>query len=272
MEGAREEPEPPTTAPPDPVVLAAGDIASCFLQGDENTAAVVERFPDATVLVPGDLAYDSGTVAEFRDCYGPSWGRFKNRTRAVPGNHEYVTGTADPYFAYFGASAGEKGKGWYSFDVGAWHVVALNSNCALVGCAPGSEQGKWLAADLEASSAKCKLAFWHHPRWSSGQHGSQPQVEQLWAAAARGGVDVVLGGHDHNYERFAPIDGIRQFVVGTGGASRYNFAEPVAGSEVRQFNALGVLALTLRAESYDWEFVSAETGTPFTERGTGTCT
>lgn len=257
--------------PPDSVVVAAADVASCSLSTDERTAAVVERYPDATVLVPGDLAYDSGTAAEFRDCYGPGWGRFKDRTRPAPGNHEFLTAGAAAYFDYFGAAAGQGGKGWYSFDLGAWHIVSLNSNCEIVGCAPASEQGTWLAADLAESKAKCKLAFWHHPRWSSGQHGSQPEVEQLWAAAARGGVDVVLNGHDHDYERFAEVDGVRQFVVGTGGASRYTFSEPVAGSEVRATNALGVLVLTLRPGSYDWEFANAETGVPLDERGTESC-
>ena len=263
----------PTTTPPppDPVVVAAADVASCNLSTDERTAEVVERYPEATVLVPGDLAYESGTAAEFRDCYGAGWGRFRDRTRPAPGNHEFISEGAGPYFDYFGAAVGERGKGWYSFDLGAWHIVSLNSNCELIGCAPGSEQGTWLAADLAGSKAKCKLAFWHHPRWSSGQHGSQPEVEQLWAAAARGGVDVVLNGHDHDYERFAEIDGVRQFVVGTGGASRFGFTEPVASSEVRAPNALGVLVLTLRPESYDWEFANAETGAPLDERGTESC-
>lgn len=266
---------PTTTVPttvPDPVVLAAGDVASCFLQGDEHTAAVVARVPDATVLVPGDLAYDFGTAAEFRDCYGPSWGRFKDRTRPAPGNHEYASARAGPYFDYFGAAAGPAGKGWYSFELGSWHVVALNSNCGVVGCGPTSEQTRWFAADLAMSGARCTLAFWHHPRWSSGQHGSQLQVAPLWDAAAAGGVDVVLVGHDHDYERFGLIDGMRQFVVGTGGASRYSFRPAVAaGSEVRQYGAMGVLSLTLRAETYEWEFLNAETGAPFEERGTDLC-
>ncbi|HEV7888563.1 MAG TPA: metallophosphoesterase [Acidimicrobiales bacterium] len=275
---------PPVTAPPVTVpaapapvappaeLLAAGDIAVCGLQGDEATADVVAAHPGAAVAAVGDLVYTQGTAAEFRDCYDPTWGRFKDRTHPAPGNHDYGTGQADGYFGYWGAAAGPAGKGWYSYEVGSWHVVALNSNCGIVGCGPESEQGRWLAADLAAhAGAACSLAYWHHPRWSSGPHGSSTVVDPLWKAAVAGRVDVVLSGHDHDYERFGLIDGIRSFVVGTGGASRYGFGPNVApGSEVRESGPLGVLGLTLRAGSYDWRFLSAAGGA-FADSGTGTC-
>jgi hypothetical protein len=259
-----------TTAAPDPVLLIAGDIADCGLPGSRLTAEVVAAHPDAVVAAAGDLAYDRGTPSEFASCYGPTWGRFKDRTHPAPGNHEYGTGVATGYFGYFGAAAGPAGKGWYSYDVGGWHIVALNSNCGTVGCGPTSEQGRWLAADLAAHRTTCALAYWHHPRWSSGMHGSQAQVDPLWRAVASGGVDVVVNGHDHDYERFAAIDGVREFVVGTGGATRYPIGSGIAGSEARDSGAFGVLELTLHATSYDWRFLPAA-GTAFTDAGSGTC-
>jgi alkaline phosphatase len=267
------EPARSTTAAPkpDPQLLLAGDIASCGLQGDEASAAVVQAHPDAVVAAVGDLAYDRGTEAEFRDCYGPSWGQFKDRTHPAPGNHEYETGRADAYFAYWGEAAGPAGKGWYSYDVGAWHVVALNSTCEMIRCGADSEQGRWLAKDLaDHAGTRCTLAYWHYPRWSSGPHGSLAEVDPLWAAAVAGKVDVVVNGHDHDYERFAPRDGVREFVVGTGGASAYPILNTIEGSEVHDSGAVGVLALTLHAGSYDWRFLGAE-GVAFTDSGSGAC-
>jgi hypothetical protein len=254
-------------------LLAAGDIAVCGSPSDDATADIVVAHPAAAVAALGDLAYDRGTAVEFRDCYGPAWGRFKDRTHPAVGNHEYGRGQARDYFAYWGAAAGPAGKGWYSYDVGAWHVVVLNSNCGLVGCGPASEQGRWLASDLAAHRTRCALAYWHHPRWSSGLHGSDASVDPLWRAAAAGGVDVVLSGHDHDYERFAPIDGVRQFVVGTGGAPNYPVLNREAGSEVRHTGTVGVLSLTLRADSYDWRFLPAagSAGSAFTDSGSAPC-
>ena len=251
--------------------MAAGDIAVCATPSDEATAEVVAQHPGAAVAALGDLAYDGGTAAEFRDCYGPSWGRFKERTRPAAGNHEYGRGQARDYFAYWGAAAGPAGKGWYSYEVGEWHVVVLNSNCGIVGCGPDSEQGRWLAADLAAHRTRCALAYWHHPRFSSGLHGSSEVVAPLWDAMAAGGVDIVLSGHDHDYERFAPIGGVRQFVVGTGGAARYPFRLPAEpGSEARHTGTAGVLQLTLHAGSYDWRFLPAEP-TDFADAGEADC-
>jgi 3',5'-cyclic AMP phosphodiesterase CpdA len=274
---------PPATTPPPrgaATVLAAGDVARCDSDGDELTAALLDRLP-GTVLLLGDSVYDDGSGRQFADCYAPSWGRHRGRTRPAPGNHDYRTAGAAGYYDFFGASAGERGKGWYSFDLGRWHLVALNSNCAEAGgCQAGSEQERWLRADLAAHPARCTLAYWHHPRFSSGtRHGSDPEVGGLWLALYQAGADVVLGGHEHNYERFAPLDpegrvdparGIREFVVGTGGASHYRFGRPLPGSEARDSDRFGVLQLTLRPSGYDWRFHPARPG-PAGDWGCGDC-
>jgi hypothetical protein len=199
----------------------------------------------------------------------------------VPGNHEYLTDQAAGYFAYFGGRAGPKGKGWYSFDLGSWHLIALNSNCWHVGgCQPGSEQERWLRADLAAHPGRCTLAYWHHARFSSGvENGSSDQVAGLWQTLYEGGVDVALAGHEHNYERFAPLNasgqvdrarGVRQFVVGTGGRSHYRFGDPLTGSEVRDSTTFGVLTLQLADQGYRWRFLPAGDG-GFNESGSDTC-
>ena len=246
-------------------VLAAGDVAACDESGDEQTAALLARLP-GTVLGLGDMAYDDGTPSQFQQCYAPSWGRYRARTRPAPGNHDYHDQGASGYYDYFGAAAGPRGKGWYSFDLGGWHLIALNSNCDDIGgCATGSEQERWLRADLAAHPARCTLAFWHHPRYSSGtKHGSQTFMAPIWSALYDGGADLVLSGHEHNYERFAPMDargnldnarGIREFVVGTGGRGPRNFGSIKANSVARHTGILGVLSMTLHDGSYDWQFI-----------------
>jgi 3',5'-cyclic AMP phosphodiesterase CpdA len=184
------------------------------------------------------------------------------------------------YFGAFGAAAGEAPLGWYSYDLGAWHIVVLNSNCEVVGCATGGSQESWLREDLADHPAACTLAIWHHPRWSSGStHGPTTAVTPLFTALYEAGAEVLLSGHEHNYERFAPLNpagvtdharGIRQFVVGTGGRSHYPFGPPLPASEVRNDNTYGVLALTLRANSYQWQFVP-EAGKTFTDSGSTNC-
>ncbi|HEX2027091.1 MAG TPA: cell wall-binding repeat-containing protein, partial [Nitriliruptorales bacterium] len=265
--------------PPDgpPVLVGAGDIAVCGSDGDEATAALLDRF-GGTVATFGDNAYDRGTPGEFADCYHPSWGRHRDRTRPSPGNHDYGTDGAAGYFGYFGARAGDPGQGWYSYDLGPWwHVVALNSNCsAVAGCGPGSPQERWLRADLAANPDRHVVAYWHHPRWSTGRHGSSDATAVFWQALYDHGAELVLNGHDHTYERFAPMrpdgtadptHGIRQFVVGTGGAGLYRFSsDPLPTTEVRRNDTRGVLVLTLRSEGYDWEFVPVAGGS-FTDRG-----
>jgi calcineurin-like phosphoesterase family protein len=263
-----------------PTLIAAGDIARCAGNGDETTSALLDRV-QGTIATLGDNAYDDGTREEYARCYDPTWGRFKARTRPSPGNHEYHTRNATPYYEYFGAAAGEQGKGYYSYSVGTWHVIALNSNCRPIGgCSAGSPQGRWLRADLQANRTRCTLAYWHHPRFSSGAHGDSHEVHGLWQVLYAANADVILSAHDHNYERFAPqtpagarnrTRGIRQFVVGTGGANfrpiRSNVA---ANSEVRNSDTHGVLVLSLRAGGYTWRFVPVA-GKNFTDGGTGTC-
>ena len=272
---------PPTQGGDDPVLLAAGDIASCASPGDEATAALLDRL-GGTIATLGDNVYDSGAPQEFAICYHPSWGRHKSRTRPAAGNHDYGTAAAAGYFAYFGDAAGDPSKGYYSYDLGSWHIVVINSNCAQVGgCGAGSSQEQWLRADLAAHPAACTLAYWHHPRFSSGNaHGSDAELEPIWRALYEHRADVVLSGHEHNYERFAPQDsvgnldwdrGIRQFVVGTGGRSHYDGFMPVLPhSEVRNGDTFGVLRLTLHPTGYDWQFVP-ESGKTFTDAGSGTC-
>jgi hypothetical protein len=266
-------------AAPPATLVAAGDVAACDSDGDEATAALVERIP-GTVAVLGDAVYERGTTQEFASCYAPSWGRFKARTRPAVGNHEYLTTGAAGYFAYFGAAAGRPGRGYYAYDLGSWRIFVLNSNCgAAHGCAPGGRQVRWLRAALRAGRTRCALAYWHHPRFSSGPHGDSPAVAPFWSALYAAGADVVLAGHDHDYERFAPLTpsgrvdrrrGIRQFVVGTGGRSHYPFVRRAPGSQVRDARTFGVLRLTLRPAGYSWSFVPVA-GRTFTDVGSARC-
>ncbi len=277
--GCRPE-KPPVEKPV--VVIAAGDIASCSRTGDEATAKLVGGI-DGTVLTLGDEAYPVGTGEDFEECYEPTWGQFKERTKPVPGNHEYYTEGADGYFDYFGKAAGDPDEGYYSYELGSWHVVALNSNCEEVRCGPGSSQRRWLEEDLAANDeARCILAYMHHPRFSSGEkHGSTGGgVEELWEALNKADTDVVLSGHEHNYERFSPQDpegnadpqrGIRQFVVGTGGGGGEGaISEPIANSEVRTDGTDGVLEMRLQPGGYEWRFVAVE-GAEFADSGSARC-
>jgi hypothetical protein len=263
------EPSPISIAPPadtgeEHVLVGAGDIGWCGSAGVEETARLLDRIP-GTVFTTGDNAYPSGTARQFAECYEPTWGRHKARTFPAPGNHDYDTPGAAPYFAYFGARAGPAGAGYYSYQLGSWHIVSLNS--ALPG-APGSAQLRWLRSDLSARPARCSIAYWHDPLFSSGPNGNQPQMHDVWQLLTEFGVDIVIAGDDHGYERFAPQDasgfpdperGIRQFVVGTGGAPLYDFGPPRPNSEVR-IAAWGVLKLTLRSRTYSWDFVPASGG------------
>jgi acid phosphatase type 7 len=264
------------------VLVGAGDIASCDdLAGAQATAKLLDNIP-GTVFAVGDLAYPDGSDEQFANCYGRTWGRFKDRTRPTPGNHEYHGDGASAYSRYFGAAAGEPKKCYYSYELGDWHIVALNSECSAVGgCGAGSPQEQWLRKDLAAHPAKCTLAYWHKPLFSSGAaHGNDLEVKPLWDALYAANADVVIGGHDHDYERFAPQDpsgkldvhrGLREFVVGTGGKNSHRrFASPQPNSEVRQADTFGVLKLTLHATTYEWEFVP-EAGRTFTDSGSGTC-
>jgi len=271
-------PTPPTPTATGNVLVGAGDIASCGLTADTATSKLVAAVP-GTVFTAGDNAYESGSTAEFADCYDPTWGAFYDRTYPTVGNHEYETSGATGYFDYFGSRAGPAGSGWYAYDIGSWRIYALNSNCFVVGCDPGGAQEQWLRADLAANPRPCVLAYWHHPRFSSGQHGNDAEVAPFWSALYEAGAEVIVNGHDHDYERFAQqtpagassaAKGIRQFVVGTGGASLRSFGTVKANSQVRNSSTHGVLKLTLDTASYSWQFIPIA-GKTFTDSGTGTC-
>jgi len=258
----------------DPVLVGAGDIGSCLSSGDEATARLLDGIP-GTIFTVGDNAYRSGDGNPM-DCYRASWGRHKSRTRPVPGNHEYHEGYIEQYFDYFGTAAGERGKGYYSYNLGGWHIIALNS---VISAHWSDEQGKWLREDLARNRHACTLAYYHHPRFSSGPHPVSTQAQELWWMLAEGGVDVVVNGHDHIYERFAPMNkngerdndkGARQFIVGTGGATRYEIKRAAPNSEVRNTATFGVLRLTLRSGGYDWKFVPVR-GSRFTDSGSDSC-
>jgi acid phosphatase type 7 len=267
--------------PPDAVLVGAGDIASCDdLAGAEATAKLIEKIP-GTVFAVGDLAYPDGSEEQFAKCYDPTWGRFRDRTRPSPGNHEYH-GEASAYSRYFGAAAGDARKGYYSYELGGWHIVVLNSECKEVGgCDAASPQGQWLKQDLAEHAAECTLAYWHKPLFSSGEkHGNDPEMRPFWQTLYAANADVVINGHDHDYERFAPQDpdakadsprGIREFVVGSGGKNSHRtFGRSKPNSESRNADTFGVLKLTLHPKGYDWEFVP-QAGKTFTDSGSGVC-
>jgi hypothetical protein len=259
--GGAKSPLPSAQNDPSAILVGAGDIADCTnLTGAEATARLLETIP-GTVMAIGDLAYPDGTKENF-ECYERTWGRVKSRTRPSVGNHEFHSQGATYYFSYFGEAAGDPKTGYYSYEIGTWHIIVLNSECLQVGgCNAGSAEEKWLRDDLAAHPVACTLAYFHKPL--------------LYDANA----DVVVGGHDHDYERFAPqtplakpdpARGIREFVVGTGGKSHRPFAPPHANSEVRNTDTFGVLKLTLRPGAYDWQFIP-EAGKTFTDSGTGSC-
>jgi Calcineurin-like phosphoesterase len=263
----------PSSAAGDPAILAAGDIADCGSSGDEATAELLDA-NEGTILTLGDNAYEDGTPQEFGQCYEPTWGRHKTRTRPSPGNHDYKTPGAAGYFGYFGAAAGDPSKGYYSFDLGAWHVVSLNSELD-TGASGG--QVAWLRADLAFTSADCVLAYWHRPRWTSGFYQDQVAVAPFWDVLYDAGADVVLAGHDHNYQRYPKFDkaglpdeaGMRSFVVGTGGRHLYSLV-PDARREAGSDATWGILRLTLHATSYDWQFLPVA-GSSYTDSGSAVC-
>jgi acid phosphatase type 7 len=262
----------------DAVLVGAGDIGDCDTTGDTATAKLVAGIA-GTVFTAGDNAYPDGKATDFRDCYDPTWGPFKDRTRPAPGNHDWVTKGLTGYLDYFGTAAAPDGTPWYSYDLGTWHIVVLDSMCGETGgCGKGSEQAKWLAADLGASKARCTLAIWHHPRFSSGEHGNNRGVGTFWQALYAAGADVVINGHDHDYERFKPQDpagnedrvrGIREFVVGTGGSELRPFNAAKPNSELRAPMTNGALKLDLHPDTYDWRFIPTEGD--FSDSGSALC-
>jgi hypothetical protein len=256
-------------------IAAAGDISDAKLSGQAQTAALLADGGYEAILLLGDDQYPGGALEDYQKYFAPTWGQFLDRLRPVPGNHEYYASKdAAGYFSYFGERAGAKGKGWYSYDLGAWHFIALNTNtaCKTVACDAKSEQVRWLRDDLAAHPNRCTLAYFHHPRFSSGAvHGDFVGAEALWQTLQTFGVDVVLNGHEHIYERFEPMGSVREFVVGTGGMSHYE-VKPVAhqGSAIRNTDAFGVLEMTLRPGEYDWRFLPVPPAT-FSDSGSATC-
>jgi acid phosphatase type 7 len=264
--------------------MAAGDIACQPGSGVTTTRCRHRQTSNLlgdpeldAVLVLGDSQYEDGEYPEFTGsgAYAATWGRKKAITRPTPGNHEYHVSGASGYFDYFGGVAGDRGKGYYSFDLGSWHLIALNSE---ISTSTGSTQEQWLRNDLRTTGKPCILAYWHRPRFSSGSHGGSTSVLALWRALHGAGADVVLSAHDHDYERFAlqnpsgqaDAGGIREFVVGTGGASHSSFSSIAANSQVRNAATFGVLKLTLRTSGYEWKFVP-EAGGTFTDSGSTRC-
>jgi hypothetical protein len=268
----------PMTVPPRPVgeavLVGAGDVDGCGRLEPEYTARLLDRIP-GTVFVAGDATYPSGTIANYQNCYGPTWGRHLWRTFAVPGNHDYEPDNGASFFQYFGAAAGPAGLGYASHTLGSWHLVMLNS---MLPAQAGSVQYEWLRQDLAESRAACTVAVWHHPVFSSGTNGNSPRMRDAFNLLFQFGADLVLSGDDHVYERFAPQDangranarGIREFVVGTGGYALYDLRTRQPNSEVFENKTYGVLKLTLKSGSYDWEFVPID-GQSFRDSGTGTC-
>ena len=293
-EPAPAQPPSPSPVPPpggsastDPRIAAAGDIAC----RPENpvTSVKCRQGPVSNLLMGaglsavlplGDEQYDQGELANFLRSYEPTWGRVKSISHPAPGNKEYGLGGPDGYFDYFGARAGERTKGYYAFDLGSWRLYSLNSNCAQVACGAGSAQETWLRQDLAGNPRACQIAYWHHPLFNSGNAGSAGAMRQIWADLHAAGVDVVLTGHDHHYERFSPqnamgvsdLSGPREFIVGTGGASHASVptSGPAAHSEVRNYDTFGVLELTLRPTAFEWRFVP-EAGRSFSDAGSQDC-
>jgi acid phosphatase type 7 len=267
------------------VLVGAGDIATCqHIETAKATAKLIAGHP-GTVFAAGDLAYERGSAEEFKDCYDPAWGAFKDRTRPALGNHEYVDHTASGYFQYWGAQAGPEGKGYYSYDLGDWHIVVLNTNCnvkEMGGCDQGSPQETWLREDLARHPNACILAYGHHALFSSGifkEHALHPRLRPFWQDLYAAHADLILAGHEHSYERFAPQDpngkldpahGIREIVAGTGGRSHDPLGLPTPNSEVREWMTYGVLRLTLAPGKYHWAFIPVE-GQTFRDSGDGVC-
>lgn len=272
------QPSPTPTATP-AILVGAGDIVICGQEGDDQTAALLDEIP-GVIFTTGDNVNEDATLEQFERCFGPSWGRHKDRIRPAAGNHEYKVDHAADYFTYFGEAAGQIRQGWYSYDVGAWHIIVLNTACLWVdGCGPSSPQVAWLKEDLAAHPAACTLAYWHDPRWNSGLGGSSPWLDAFWQTLYAAGADVIVSGDAHSYERFAPQDpqgkldpqhGMRQFIVGTGGASQRPYEKILENSEVFNAGTFGVLKFTLYADRYDWEFVPVQ-GETFTDSGSDVC-
>ncbi len=283
--GSRSAPLGSSTPPPissGATLLAVGDISTCDSLGAFITAGIVQaqllEQPSAKLALLGDIAYERGTDEEFK-CFDTAWGKFKSISYPVPGNHEYFSDNAAGYYKYFGTRAGDPKRGYYTYTLGNWRMYALNSNCqAIGGCDTSSPQAKWLQKTLLENPRACTLAYWHHPRFSSGHHGNNDFMQDIWAILAKSGTELVLAGHDHMYERFKPLDkagkpnpkGIRSFVIGTGGRSFYEFKNLNPNSAAKQNTELGIVKFQLEPNGYSWAFISAKKN-GFTDTGRANC-
>jgi acid phosphatase type 7 len=272
-----------TPLPSPAVLIGAGDISVCGLYEDKKTAALLKKlvtqYPHAEIFTAGDNVQINGDMFEYTDCFGPTWGRFRERLHPSPGNHDWYAAEGKAYFDYFVELAGPDRRGYYSYELGEWHIVSLNSNCDTVSCDENSQQARWLKADLQQNPKRCTMLYWHHPLWDSGLVPISQAGAAFWKIAVEMGVDVVVNGHDHHYERFAPMNangeidpygGVRAFIVGTGGAWLFELGDPLPATEVRDNETLGVMRFLLYPDHYSWTFYPVE-GSKFTDAGVDVC-
>ena len=272
-----------TPLPSPAVLIGAGDISVCGMHDDVRTAALlgelIEEYPEAEIFTAGDNVQINGDAFEYIECFGPTWGRYKKRIHPSPGNHDYHAAQGRAYYDYFGEAAGPDGLGFYSYELGDWHIVSLNSNCTGEDCGENSWQVQWLRLDLANNPRKCTLMYWHHPVWDSGTVPVEEAGRPFWQIAVDYGVDVVVNGHDHHYERFAPMDyagnidiehGTREFIVGTGGAWLFELGQPLPATEVRSNETFGVMRFLLYPDHYSWTFFPVKGG-EFYDAGVDVC-
>jgi predicted phosphodiesterase len=258
--------------------VGAGDISMCNRSDHFDTALLLDIYPGA-IFTAGDNTNDEGFADEYKNCFDSSWGRYKSRIHPVPGNHDYGVKEGKPYFDYFGSRAGRKSEGYYSYDVGPWHIISLNSNCEYVDCSADSDQYRWLKRDLKNNTALCTMAIWHHPRVSSAPEGKDKSVKPFWDLLYEYGAEVIVNGHSHIYERYAPQNselkldwenGMVQFIVGTGGAYFEDLKNVQPNSKAKILQTHGILVFSLFEDHYDWGFLPVD-GVSFYDSGTMYC-
>ena len=266
---ATPTPTPTVSPTATPVYFSgAGDVAICGQAGDDQTAALLrDQVGSGLYFLAGDASNEDGTLYQYQNCFDPGWGQLMPDLRVVPGNHDYYSNPLENYWVHFDGVAGEPGKGWYSFEHGDWHIMMLNSNCGYVGCGPSSEQIAWLREDLATNDTTCSLAIWHNPVFNSGPAGNAHWLYYFWEVLYEHGVDVVVNGHDHHYERIAKVNplgqpdeefGIRSFIVGTGGAGFYGIEQILPISDVRITRQFGIIQFKLHPDGYEWQFINVD--------------
>jgi hypothetical protein len=273
------EPSPPPPPPPPQSTVAqligAGDIVVCGSSAHVATAALLRPYPGATVFTAGDNVYPNGHPNDWRNCYDPWWGEFKDRTRPGIGNHDYETQNGKPYYDYWGDQAGPRDAGYYTYTLGAWRIYAINSE---IDTRPGSTQYSWLQNELNINHEPCAAAIWHKPLYSSGVNGPQPHMRDMFRLLYNANAEIVISGHDHDYEVFFPQDadgrrddakGVRQFVVGTGGVELTGFPRQAPNSAYREM-VQGVILFELQPNSYSWQFISPQPP-QYRNNGNGVC-